>query len=124
MDFDEALTGAVKAFGDGGVLYPGVEVGVEPAAVAFDFYFAGAVAGVAGEVDEGAMSALPCSERNSTASGRKFAATGLLIAAGVPFRVDEQEGFQTFRVWLFGLDKLRDVEGSVRRFEMTLERLP
>ncbi|NPT34935.1 aminotransferase class V-fold PLP-dependent enzyme [Paraburkholderia xenovorans] len=49
-------------------------------------------------------------------SGKKFADAGLQIAAGVPLQCDEPEDFKTFRIGLFGLDKLHDVEGAVGRF--------
>ena len=45
-------------------------------------------------------------------NGRKFAAQGLQIAAGVPLMCDEPEDFRTFRIGLFGLDKLRDIQRS------------
>jgi aspartate aminotransferase-like enzyme len=53
-------------------------------------------------------------------SGAKFAAQGLQIAAGVPLQVGEPEGFQTFRIGLFGLDKLKDVDRTVATFEGVL----
>lgn len=56
-------------------------------------------------------------------SGRRFAAEGMQIAAGVPLQVDEPEGFRSFRVGLFGLDKLRDVEGTVARFRAVADRV-
>jgi aspartate aminotransferase-like enzyme len=56
-------------------------------------------------------------------NGRKFAAEGLQIAAGVPLQVGEPEGFRTFRLGLFGLDKLYDVEGALARLETVLERV-
>jgi aspartate aminotransferase-like enzyme len=46
-------------------------------------------------------------------SGQAFAAQGLQTAAGVPLQCDEGPGFQTFRLGLFGLDKLHDPERSV-----------
>jgi len=49
-------------------------------------------------------------------SGKKFADAGLQIAAGVPLQCDEPQDFKTFRIGLFGLDKLHDVEGAVGRF--------
>jgi len=52
--------------------------------------------------------------------GSKFAATGLQISAGVPLQCDEGPDFKTFRLGLFGLDKLKDVEGTVRRLEDAL----
>jgi aspartate aminotransferase-like enzyme len=48
-------------------------------------------------------------------SGRAFAAKGMQIAAGVPLQCDEPEGFSTFRIGLFGLDKLYDVEATLAR---------
>jgi aspartate aminotransferase-like enzyme len=57
-------------------------------------------------------------------SGRRFAAAGLQIAAGVPLMCDEPADFRTFRIGLFGLDKLRDVEGTVRALQAALETLP
>jgi len=53
-------------------------------------------------------------------SGKKFADAGLQIAAGVPLQCDEPDDFKTFRVGLFGLDKLHDVEGAVARFAKAL----
>ena len=54
-------------------------------------------------------------------SGKKFAALGMQIAAGVPLQCDEPEGFSTFRLGLFGLDKLADIEGTVKRLETALD---
>jgi aspartate aminotransferase-like enzyme len=56
-------------------------------------------------------------------SGRKFAAAGVQIAGGVPLMCDEPEGFQTFRLGLFGLDKLADVDRTVETFRSALERI-
>ena len=56
-------------------------------------------------------------------SGSKFAEVGLQIAAGVPLQCDEPEDFKTFRLGLFGLDKLHDVDGAVDRFAQALERI-
>ena len=46
-------------------------------------------------------------------SGKKFAAAGLQTAAGVPLQCDEPADFRTFRIGLFGLDKLHNVERTV-----------
>ena len=46
-------------------------------------------------------------------NGKKFATAGLQIAAGVPLRCDEPEDFQTFRLGLFGLDKLHNIDRSI-----------
>ena len=48
-------------------------------------------------------------------SGAKFSAQGLQIAAGVPLQVGEAAEFRTFRLGLFGLDKLGDVAGTLAR---------
>ena len=55
--------------------------------------------------------------------GSKFAAAGLQIAAGVPLMVGEGEGFSSFRIGLFGLDKLSDVGATVARLEAALDRV-
>lgn len=56
-------------------------------------------------------------------SGRAFAALGLQIAAGVPLQCDEGPDYQSFRLGLFGLDKLYDVDASVARLEAGLDRV-
>jgi aspartate aminotransferase-like enzyme len=56
-------------------------------------------------------------------SGKKFADAGLQIAPGVPLQCDEPEDFRTFRIGLFGLDKLHDVEGTVARFANALDTI-
>ena len=56
-------------------------------------------------------------------SGAKFAAEGMQIAAGVPLQCDEPAEFSTFRIGLFGLDKLRDVDATVARFGEVLDRV-
>ena len=52
-----------------------------------------------------------------------FAAKGLQIAAGVPLACDEPKDFRSFRVGLFGLDKLKQVDRTVRSFETVLNSL-
>jgi aspartate aminotransferase-like enzyme len=46
-------------------------------------------------------------------TGKKFAEIGFQVAAGVPLQCDEPEDYQTFRLGLFGLDKLHNVERTV-----------
>ena len=53
-------------------------------------------------------------------TGKKFAEVGIQIAAGVPLRCDEPEGFQTFRLGLFGLDKLQNIDRTVEKLEEAL----
>ncbi|MEM5467851.1 aminotransferase class V-fold PLP-dependent enzyme [Celeribacter marinus] len=56
-------------------------------------------------------------------SGRAFAALGMQIAAGVPLQCDEGPDYASFRLGLFGLDKLYDVDASVARLEAALDRV-
>ena len=56
-------------------------------------------------------------------TGRAFAAQGMQIAAGVPLMVGEGDDFKSFRLGLFGLDKLMDVDASVARLEAVLDRI-
>ena len=56
-------------------------------------------------------------------SGAKFSAQGIQIAAGGPLKCDEPEGFQTFRIGLFGLDKLRNIERTVAALDRALAKV-
>ena len=56
-------------------------------------------------------------------NGKKFAAQGLQSAAGVPLQCDEGADFQTFRLGLFGLDKLRNVDRTVQHLEQALSQI-
>lgn len=53
-------------------------------------------------------------------NGKKFAAQGLQTAAGVPLMIGEPDDFATFRIGLFGLDKLQHVDRSVERLDAAL----
>jgi aspartate aminotransferase-like enzyme len=55
--------------------------------------------------------------------GSAFARQGLQIAAGTPLACDEPVDFKTFRLGLFGLDKLRDVDGTVQRLAQALAHI-
>ena len=55
--------------------------------------------------------------------GKKFAAVGIQIAAGVPLQCDEPDDFQTFRIGLFGLDKLQNVDRTVANFAEALDQI-
>ena len=52
-----------------------------------------------------------------------MAQAGVQIAGGVPLMVDEPQDFQTFRIGLFGLDKLADIDGTVQRFTKALDEV-
>lgn len=56
-------------------------------------------------------------------NGSKFAAEGMQIAAGVPLQCDEPDDFRTFRLGLFGLDKLYDVDATLARLVPVLDRV-
>ncbi len=54
-------------------------------------------------------------------NGSKFSAQGMQIAAGVPLACDEPQDFMTFRLGLFGLDKLYDVDATMARLTRVLD---
>ncbi len=56
-------------------------------------------------------------------NGKKFAAEGMQIAAGVPLQCNEPEGFRTFRLGLFGLDKLYDVDAAKARLQDVISKV-
>ncbi|MDO8787473.1 MAG: aminotransferase class V-fold PLP-dependent enzyme [Sulfuritalea sp.] len=56
-------------------------------------------------------------------SAKKFLGLGLQTAAGVPLQCDEPADFRTFRIGLFGLDKLANVERTVATLRHALDRL-
>ena len=56
-------------------------------------------------------------------NGSRFAALGMQIAAGVPLMCDEPAEFRAFRLGLFGLDKWKDVDGTVGRLEKALQTI-
>ncbi|SJN43502.1 aminotransferase class V-fold PLP-dependent enzyme [Psychrobacter sp. JB385] len=62
-------------------------------------------------------------DRDDMHKGSAFAEAGVQIAAGVPLKVGEPDNFKTFRLGLFGLDKLTDIDGAVTRFESALEEV-
>lgn len=56
-------------------------------------------------------------------NGRKFAAAGLQTAAGVPLMIDEGPDYRSFRIGLFGLDKLADVPASLARLDAAFDQV-
>ncbi|WP_037585437.1 aminotransferase class V-fold PLP-dependent enzyme [Stenoxybacter acetivorans] len=56
-------------------------------------------------------------------SGKLFAQHGLQIAAGVPLQVDEPADFQSFRIGLFGLDKLQNIPRTVDLLRQALAEI-
>ncbi len=57
------------------------------------------------------------------ANGKKFREAGLQIAAGVPLRCDEPADFRSFRLGLFGLDKLLHVDRTVDALAEALDQI-
>lgn len=53
----------------------------------------------------------------------KFKDHGLQIAMGVPWRIDEPEGLKTFRIGLFGLDKMGHIDETVGTLEKSLDKV-
>jgi alanine-glyoxylate transaminase/serine-glyoxylate transaminase/serine-pyruvate transaminase len=53
----------------------------------------------------------------------KFKAHGLQIAMGVPWRIDEPDGLKTFRLGLFGLDKMGDIKSTVDVLQKALDQV-
>ena len=56
-------------------------------------------------------------------SGAALRRAGVQIAAGVPLHCGEPDDFSTFRIGLFGLDKLNDIDGTVDRLRTALDAL-
>ena len=56
-------------------------------------------------------------------SGRAFIQHGMQIASGVPLQCGERADFQTFRLGLFGLDKLQNIERTVQSFAEALSKI-
>ncbi|MDO4906406.1 aminotransferase class V-fold PLP-dependent enzyme [Neisseria sp.] len=56
-------------------------------------------------------------------NGKAFIAQGMQIAAGVPLQCGERSDFQTFRLGLFGLDKLQNTDRTVEAFARVLGRV-
>ena len=56
-------------------------------------------------------------------NGKKFIGLGLQTAAGVPLQCDEGADYRSFRIGLFGLDKLHDIERTVGRLEAALAKI-
>ena len=56
-------------------------------------------------------------------NGSKFIKEGIQVAAGIPLMCDEDENFQTFRIGLFGLDKLHNIERTVHNLESAINRI-
>lgn len=56
-------------------------------------------------------------------NSKKFLALGLQVAAGVPLQCDESADFRTFRIGLFGLEKLHNPDRSVGHLAAAIDQL-
>ena len=56
-------------------------------------------------------------------SGKKFANLGIQIAAGMPLEIGEGDDFMSFRIGLFGLDKLLNIDRTIANFKKVLEQI-
>src|SRR5699024_7444514 len=57
------------------------------------------------------------------ARGARLKEAGAQTAAGVPLQSGEPEDFSTFRIGLFGLDKLGNSDGTIARLESALHSI-
>jgi aspartate aminotransferase-like enzyme len=62
-------------------------------------------------------------DRDDIKNGAAFAAQGVQIAAGVPLECGESDAFKTFRIGLFGLDKLMNIDRTIADFKDTLDKV-
>lgn len=62
-------------------------------------------------------------EHDAIHKGSAFVAHGVQIAAGVPLACNERSDFKTFRLGLFGIDKLKDVPATIERFTTTFDKI-
>ena len=56
-------------------------------------------------------------------NGSRFKELGFQIAAGVPLKCDEPPEFSTFRLGLFGLDKLKNIESTLSTLDQAFEQI-
>jgi aspartate aminotransferase-like enzyme len=56
-------------------------------------------------------------------NGSKFKAASLQITAGVPLRCDETADYKTFRIGLFGIDKLQNIDRTVSNLAEALDKI-
>ena len=62
-------------------------------------------------------------DNSDVQTGKAFMSEGMQIAAGVPLQCDEGPDYKSFRLGLFGLDKLYDVDASVARLETAMDKV-
>jgi aspartate aminotransferase-like enzyme len=80
------------------------------------------IASVAGDGFKAPGVVVSYTQDPDTQSGRRFMQAGLQIAAGVPLQCDEPADFSSFRIGLFGLDKLQNIDRTVQTLAEVLDR--
>jgi aspartate aminotransferase-like enzyme len=113
---DAALMRETRAIGLGGLRQAQISLGTNVRAVLAERGFAS----VASEGFAAPSVVVAFTDDPEIRSGAKFKQRGMQVAAGVPLMCGEGDDFSTFRVGLFGLDKLTDVDGTVERLEAHL----
>ncbi len=78
---------------------------------------------VAGEGFKASSVIVSYTDNDNFQSGKVFAENGLQIAAGVPLECGEGKDFKTFRLGLFGLDKLRNPDRTISKFKEVLDKV-
>jgi len=78
---------------------------------------------VAAEGFEAAGVVVSYTDDVSLHNAKAFIAQGLQTAAGVPLMCDEPGDFRTFRIGLFGLDKLNNIGRTVARLDAALDAI-
>jgi len=81
------------------------------------------IASVAAEGFKAPGGVVSYTEDPGVQSSKKFLAQGLQTAAGVPLQCDEPSDFSTFRVGLFGLEKLHNVDRTVAQLAQALDKI-
>jgi aspartate aminotransferase-like enzyme len=113
---DAALMLETRATGLGGLRLAQGSLGTQVRALLAEAGFAS----VAAEAFAAPSVVVAFTDDPEIRSGARFKERGLQVAAGVPLMCGEGDDFSTFRVGLFGLDKLTDVEGTVHRLRTQL----
>jgi aspartate aminotransferase-like enzyme len=78
---------------------------------------------VAGEGYEAPGVVVCYTEDADISNGSRFAAEGMQIAAGVPLQCNEPDDYRSFRLGLFGLDKLHDIDRTIDTLDKALDRI-
>lgn len=81
------------------------------------------VLSVAGEGFESPGVVVCYTQNEKIQNGSDFKNLGVQIAGGVPLMCDEPKDFKSFRIGLFGLDKLYNVEQSIEKLNQAINKI-